>query len=89
MLHIKKSESLAFEKAFYKAQQFVAVVQGYISHELQKCMEEPDKYILIIQWETLESHTEGFRKSDSYTSWKVLHPFYDPFPTVEHYRKVY
>ena len=43
--------------------------------------------ILLVQWETLEAHTEGFRKSEKYCRWKeLLHHFYDPFPIVEHYQ---
>ena len=61
--------------------------KGYIKHELLKCMEAADKYLLIVQWQTLEDHTEGFRKSKTYNEWKsLLHHFYEPFPTVEHYK---
>ena len=45
--------------------------------------------ILLVQWETLEAHTEGFRKSEKYSQWKeLLYHFYDPFPIpiVEHYQ---
>lgn len=76
-----------FEIAFQKAQEILASMNGYISHELQKCIEKNNRYILLVKWETLEDHTEGFRQSDKYTEWKtILHHFYDPFPTVEHYQ---
>ena len=53
-------------------------------------MEQADKYLLIVQWQTLEDHTEGFRKSGPYSEWKnLLHHFYEPFPTVEHYKKIF
>jgi heme-degrading monooxygenase HmoA len=43
--------------------------------------------LLLVQWGSLEDHTEGFRKSVDYQEWKrLLHHFYDPFPVVEHYR---
>jgi heme-degrading monooxygenase HmoA len=42
--------------------------------------------LLLVEWETLEAHTQGFRQSDRYAEWKQkLHHFYDPFPLVEHY----
>lgn len=45
--------------------------------------------MLLVRWQTLEDHTEGFRKSPAYAEWKKrLHHFYDPFPTVEHYEEV-
>jgi heme-degrading monooxygenase HmoA len=49
-------------------------------------MEAENKYLLIVRWQTLQDHTEGFRNSNEYQEWKkLLHHFYDPFPTVEHY----
>ena len=58
-------------------------------HQLQHCLEKENQYLLLVQWETLEAHTVGFRGSEQYQEWrKLLHPFYDPFPTVEHYEVV-
>ncbi|WP_316800022.1 antibiotic biosynthesis monooxygenase [Pedobacter frigidisoli] len=86
VLNIKKGLSADFEIAFNEAQKIVSSMDGYISHELKKCMEEVDKYILLVNWETLEAHTEGFRDSAEYQNWKsLLHHFYEPFPVVEHY----
>jgi len=89
VLNVKKGLSTEFEQAFNAAQQIISSMDGYISHQLQKCIEEEDKYILLVNWETLEAHTEGFRNSADYQDWKkLLHHFYDPFPTVEHYERV-
>lgn len=89
LLNIKKNESYLFEQAFSKAQTIISLMKGYIEHELQKCVEEDNKYILIVRWETIEDHTEGFRKHERYKEWKeLLHHFYEPFPIVEHYKKI-
>lgn len=86
ILNVKPGLSIDFEKAFAKAQKIISSMEGYISHQLKKCLEETDKYILLVNWETLEAHTEGFRGSTAYQDWKkLLHHFYDPFPIVEHY----
>ena len=59
---------------------------GYLSHELKRCLEQENRYLLLVRWERLEDHTVGFRQSAAYGEWKeLLHHFYDPFPTVEHY----
>lgn len=85
-LNVKAGLSADFEKAFKEAQKIISSMDGYISHQLKKCIEEVDKYILLVKWETLESHTEGFRGSAEYQDWKkLLHHFYEPFPIVEHY----
>ena len=90
LLHIRKQESNLFKAAFEEAQSIISSMQGYIEHELQKCIEAENKYLLIVRWQTLEDHTEGFRKSEAYNDWKkLLHHFYDPFPVVEHYKKIY
>ncbi|MEM8891566.1 MAG: antibiotic biosynthesis monooxygenase [Bacteroidota bacterium] len=86
ILNIKEGLTAAFEKDFEKAQPFIQNNPGYISHELQRCMENAHRYILLVKWESLEDHEEGFRKSANYGPWKkLLHHYYDPFPTVEHY----
>ena len=76
----------AFEAAFATASNIIASMPGYGTHELQRCVETPSRYILLVRWETLEDHTVGFRGSPQYQEWKaLLHHFYDPFPTVEHF----
>jgi len=75
-----------FERAFAEAQSIISAQDGYIDHELQRCVETANRYVLLVRWESLEAHTVGFRGSPDYRNWKaLLHEFYDPFPTVEHY----
>ncbi len=85
-LQIKLGQTAAFESAFAQAQLIIASMPGYLSHELQRCIEDDHQYLLLVRWETLEDHTIGFRQSAQYQEWrKLLHHFYDPFPTVLHY----
>lgn len=88
-LKIRKGQSAEFEQAFSEAQSIIAASPGYISHELQRCVEHEDEYLLLVRWETLAAHEMGFRESDDYENWRaLLHHFYDPFPTVLHYEKI-
>ena len=90
ILDVKPGQEKEFEAAFGEAQKIIASIKGYVSHELQRCVENESRYILLVNWETLEDHTEGFRGSPEYQEWKkLLHHFYDPFPTVEHYTSVF
>ena len=90
ILDIKPDQILAFEKAFNEAQNIISDINGYISHQLQKCLEKNNRYILLVNWETLENHTVDFRESNQYQEWKsLLHHFYEPFPEVEHYQSVF
>jgi heme-degrading monooxygenase HmoA len=78
-----------FEAAFREASPIIASMPGYLGHELQRCIEAPERYLLLVRWETLEAHTVGFRGSPEYQRWRaLLHHFYDPFPVVEHFEAI-
>jgi len=89
MLQVKQGLEEEYEDAFRQASGIISSMKGYISHELQSCIEVKGKYLLLVKWETLDDHIVGFRQSNEYQEWKnLLHHFYDPFPTVEHFEKV-
>ncbi|MEH7376463.1 antibiotic biosynthesis monooxygenase family protein [Neobacillus drentensis] len=89
MLKVRPGMEEEYEEAFRHASEIIASMKGYISHELQRCIEVKGKYLLMVKWETLEDHTVGFRQSNEYQGWKkLLHRFYDPFPTVEHFENI-
>jgi len=89
ILDVKPAETEAFEAAFQQAQTILSSMVGYGGHQLQKCIEKENRYLLLVTWNTLEDHTIGFRGSNDYQQWKaLLHHFYDPFPVVEHYQLV-
>lgn len=89
MLPVKPGMESDFESAFQQASSIIASMNGYLFHELHRCLEVKGKYLLLVRWESLESHTVGFRGSAEYQEWKkLLHHFYEPFPTVEHFEEV-
>jgi heme-degrading monooxygenase HmoA len=89
ILNIRPGQSEEFEAAFAQAQSIIASMPGYLGHELQRCLDEADKYALLVRWRSVEDHEIGFRKSPEYQTWrKLLHHFYDPFPLVQHYQRV-
>lgn len=90
ILDIKPGVRQDFEIAFARAQGIISGMPGYIAHELQHCVENANRYLLLVNWETLEDHTVGFRGSKQYQEWRaLLHHFYDPFPEVQHYVPVF
>jgi heme-degrading monooxygenase HmoA len=89
ILKVRPGMEEEYEEAFRQASGIISSMKGYISHEIQRCIEVKGKYILLVKWETLEDHTVGFRHSIEYQEWKkLLHRFYDPFPTVEHFENI-
>jgi heme-degrading monooxygenase HmoA len=78
-----------YQAAFKKAAKIIAKKKGYISHELQRCIEDPSRFLVMIQWETLEDHTIGFRESPEFKEWRALiGPFFNSPPDVKHYEIV-
>ncbi|MFD0258720.1 antibiotic biosynthesis monooxygenase family protein [Kitasatospora indigofera] len=77
-----------FLAAFTEARPLIAVQPGFRSLALRRCLDEGrgSRFLLQVEWETLADHTEGFRRSAEYERWRtLLHPYYSPFPEVEHY----
>jgi heme-degrading monooxygenase HmoA len=89
ILNVKLGEEKQFEADFATAGQYISSIKGYLGHSLQRCLEQKNQYLLLVDWETLDDHTIGFKTSPQYLKWKkLLHHYYDPFPTVEHYEAV-
>lgn len=89
ILNVRKGQEKQFEQDFALAGKYITSIKGYVNHTLIKCIEEENKYLLLVNWENLEDHTIGFRNSPQYLEWKkLLHHYYDPFPIVEHYETV-
>lgn len=88
ILDIIPGREEAFEKAFEQAQDIIASAPGYLCHEIHNCIEHPNRYLLMIKWQSLEDHEKNFRGSRQYLAWKaLLHHFYSPFPEVWHFQK--
>ena len=89
ILDVKPEQSENFLRDFADAQKIISSMPGYIEHDLQRCVEDSDRYILLVRWKTLKHHTVGFRESPEFLEWKkLLHHYYDPFPVVQHYESV-
>ena len=88
-LSVKPGQHDAFEASFREAQRIISSMPGYRSHQLQRCIEREGQYLLLVEWDSVDAHEVGFRKSPRYQEWRrLLHHFYDPFPTVLHYEQV-
>jgi heme-degrading monooxygenase HmoA len=75
-----------FERDYKIAAQYISASKGYIKHSIHKSLEVSNEYIQFVEWENLEDHTVTFFESELFQEWaKLLHHYYDPMPTVEHY----
>jgi heme-degrading monooxygenase HmoA len=86
MLNIRRGQEAAFIAAMAQAKPLISASPGFLGIELRPCVEQAERYLLLVSWDKLEDHTRGFRGSERYSQWKaLLHHFYDPFPIVEHF----
>ena len=89
MLTVHAGQESAFETAMTKAAPVIAGSRGYLGHELRRCVETPGRYVLLVEWDTLEAHTVGFRGSPAFAEWRaILGGFFAEAPMVEHYEGV-
>jgi heme-degrading monooxygenase HmoA len=86
LLDVKPNEEAAFEAAIRQARPLIAATPGFRTIAVRRCLETPNRYLLLVEWDRLEDHTIGFRQSARYEEWRaLLHHFYDPLPRVEHF----
>ncbi|MBQ0772327.1 MAG: antibiotic biosynthesis monooxygenase [Sphingomonadales bacterium] len=86
ILQVRPGQSAAFEAAMVEARPLIAIQPGFRSIEVRKSDDDPEQYLLLVVWDNIESHRDGFRKSTEYQHWRaLLHPFYDPMPVVNYY----
>lgn len=89
ILPVKMGAEEEFERAFEQARVIISQQPGFRNLSLSHSIESPNQYLLLVEWDSVEAHNDGFRKSPAYEDWKhLLHHFYDPFPVVEHFATV-
>ncbi len=89
MLQVRPGKEGAFEAAFRRASPLIAATDGYVSHELHRCLEAAGRCLLLVRRDTLEDHTVGFRESDLFVEWRgLLGHLFDGAPDVEHFVQV-
>jgi heme-degrading monooxygenase HmoA len=80
----------AFESAFADARKVVSAMPGFIALQLHRCIESDGRYLLLVQWRSVEDHTVGFRQSPQFLRWReLIGPYFAGAPFVEHYESVY
>jgi heme-degrading monooxygenase HmoA len=86
-IRIHAGRNAEFDAAIQRGLETVASrAKGYRSHRVMRGIESPDRYMLMIWWETLEDHTVGFRGSPLFADWRaIVGPFFATPPSVEHF----
>lgn len=87
---IDPAKAAEFEAAIeHGVRTVIAHARGFIDWRVQRCIENPARYLLILQWQTLENHTVDFRGSDAFAQWRaIVGPFFTAAPVVEHFEAI-
>lgn len=85
---IKPGTAGEFAAAFARARPHIEGANGFRKLEMCPGIENPDNYLLLVWWNTVEDHMKGFRESEAFAQWrKHLGPFFAGPPAVEHYQQ--
>ena len=86
---ITPGEEAAFERALGDAIPHISSAKGFRSIRMMRGIESPSQYILLVEWETIDDHMEGFRNSEAFAKWRSgLQPFFAHAPELEHFTEV-
>ena len=89
LLEVSPGKEAEFVDAMERVKALIADSPGFVSLRVERGVERPRCFLLLVEWQRLEDHTEGFRGSSAYEEWRAaLHHFYEPFPVVEHFEAV-
>lgn len=82
---IDPARAEAFEAAVAAARPHFEAAAGFVSFRLERVIEEPAHYRLVVGWVSVEAHMTDFRASDGFQKWRALaSPFFAQPPRVEH-----
>ena len=86
-IRIQPGKEAEFDQAIqHGLAQTISKARGYLGHKVQKGVESPQRYLLMVYWATLENHTVDFRESPAFTEWRgIVGPFFAGAPQVEHF----
>ncbi len=86
-IRIKPGSQEAFDAAIREGvATVIALAKGYKGHRINKGIESPERYVLMIYWDTLANHTVDFRESPAFQAWRaIVGPYFAAAPAVEHF----
>lgn len=86
-IRIQPGRQAEFDEAIQRGvTTVIAKARGFQGWKVNKSLESPERYLLMIFWDTLEDHTVHFRGSEDFKAWRaIVGPFFAGAPVVEHF----
>ncbi len=89
LIDVKDGSAAEFEAAYRQARAVLADTAGALSVRMTHGIERPTRFVLLVEWESVEAHDTNFRQTDRFTQWRsLIGPYFDGPPLVEHYADV-
>ena len=89
-IRIQPGRNAEFEAAVRQGVEgVIAAAKGFRGYKVNRGVESPERYVLMIYWDTLEDHTVAFRGGPLFTQWRaIVGTFFAAPPAVEHFELV-
>jgi heme-degrading monooxygenase HmoA len=89
-IRIHPGQNAPFEEAIARGLKgAIHQAKGFQGYKVNRCIENTERYVLQVFWDTLEDHTVGFRQSGAFGAWRaIVGPFFAAPPLVEHFELV-
>jgi heme-degrading monooxygenase HmoA len=86
LIDVQEGREDEFAAAYAKAREVLAGTPGCHSVRMTRGIETPTRFVLLVEWDSVEAHIENFRATDRFTQWRgLIGPYFDGAPRVEHF----
>jgi heme-degrading monooxygenase HmoA len=86
VIHVLPAQEAEFEAAISEARGVIAQSPGFRSLRLLRGVERPRDYLMLVEWDSIEDHTVGFRESRLFHQWRgLIGRFFDGEPNIQHF----
>jgi heme-degrading monooxygenase HmoA len=89
LIDVLAGQEEQFATAYGKAREVLLTTPGLLSVRMTRGVESPSRFVLLVEWESVEAHLENFRATERFTTWRgLIGPYFDGAPRVEHFLDV-
>ncbi len=89
LIDVQQGREDDFAAAYGKAREILATTPGCRSVRMTRGVETPTRFVLLVEWESLDAHFDNFRATERFTEWRsLIGPYFDGAPRVEHFTDI-
>jgi heme-degrading monooxygenase HmoA len=89
LIDVQDGTAEQFASAYRIAREIVLSTPGVRSVRMTHGIERPTRFVLLVEWDSVEAHEVNFRQTDRFARWRgLIGPYFASPPLVEHYEDV-